>query len=203
MNKIISNYISKAIIDMLDHNIQIKLINKFEHTNMFEADGMFDDDLLLFIVVVADKTEEWFPIFIHEYCHFKQWKEKKFTNKEWINTFTKLYKWIDSGEELDKKEQVLYARRARRAELDCEKRAVEEIKKYNLPINIDKYIQTANAYVFSYNFLVEGNKKLYGTGFNENVTDTMPKKFLSRYDRIPRKYREAIIKLSEEEKNGD
>lgn len=40
-------------------------------------------------------------------------------------------------------------------EHDCEKRALSLIKKYNLPLSVEKYTKSANAYIFSWWFARE------------------------------------------------
>jgi hypothetical protein len=198
MDAIIASYTSKALIDILDSGFQIKLI----HSSI--DGGLVDDTKKLLAVNTKGNIESWFSIFVHEYCHFLQWKEKKFTGKKWDDTFGRLYAWINGKEEILKKERVLLSRRAKRVELDCERRTVAEIRKHKLPIDVDRYIQKANAYIFSYGFLAEGEKDLYSRGMFDSslIYNLMPKHFLTRYDRMPRRYREMIIKLSNGKEKG-
>jgi len=192
MDSTIASYLSRALIDILDSDFQVRLVN-----NLSDG-GQVDDSQKYLAVNVKKGIGNWFPTFVHEYCHFCQWKEKKFTGQKWDHTFGELYKWIEGKIDLSKKDRILFSRRARRVELDCERRTVSEIEKHNLPIDADRYIQKANAYIFSYEFLIENQKDLYNSGAYDSslIYNLMPKHFLTRYDRIPSRYREMIIKLS-------
>jgi len=87
-------------------------------------------------------------------------------------------------------------------ELDCEKRAVKNIKKYNLPVNIETYIQKANSYILFYNYVKEtrqwskpGNAP-YALK-NKELWSLCPTKFMpdSYYEKIPRKIYKKFIEL--------
>jgi len=63
--------------------------------------------------------------------------------------------WL-AGKEVDNIEEHL--NNARDLELDNEKRSVEMIKKWNLPIDVDLYTKKANAYVQFYNYMKESRR---------------------------------------------
>jgi hypothetical protein len=67
-------------------------------------------------IVVARNHKKWFEILIHEYCHFIQHKEQ----------ICNLY---------DTRKNKL------KCELDCDKRVLRMIDKYNLPVNKKEYIR--------------------------------------------------------------
>jgi hypothetical protein len=90
-------------------------------------------------------------IFVHESCHVDQmidknsiWYDESFnTEKDWLDLHTK-------GETKKSEKVKKYFKKIMELELDCEKRSVEKIKKYNLNIDINSYIKSGNSYLFSY-----------------------------------------------------
>ena len=88
-------------------------------------------------------------VLAHEYCHLTQWVEqcKAWKDLERTNSLGKVWAWI-AGE--DVRNIGLHLNRAAMVELDNEKRTVKVIKKFNLPVNVDTYIQKSNAYVLFY-----------------------------------------------------
>lgn len=196
MNKKISSYISNAVIDILEQGYQLKLLHKFY------CAGEMDDQKKILTVEIGSDTEDWFPNFIHEYCHLQQVKDGLFSTKLWEQTDSLYTDWTLDKIKLSNKDAAIIGRRQRFMELDCEKRAIKEIKKYKLPVDIPTYIQSANAYIYSYTFLVENRVDLYNAVLagDPDFCDLMPTHFLSRYDRIPKKYREMVEKLVEKKK---
>ncbi len=78
-------------------------------------------------------------------------------------------------------------------ELDCEKRSVEKILKYNLPIDIKEYIQKANCYVFFYNHMKKTRQWVEGDLYKQGILEVIDTKWYESYDETPRKI-EAMFK---------
>jgi hypothetical protein len=67
-------------------------------------------------------------------------------------------------------------------EIDCEKRAVEKIKKHKLSLDIDNYIRRANVYMFSWRYFLDLRcwyHPYYKPYENDELVAIMPTKFLS------------------------
>lgn len=92
-----------------------------------------------------------FDIFIHEYCHYLQWKTKTKFFKKLCKSVDSFFGWLEdpnisiSDEKLDK-----IVNDCIELEYDCEKMAISLIKKYKLDVNLDVYIRAANAYLMFY-----------------------------------------------------
>ena len=69
-------------------------------------------------------------------------------------------------------------------ELDCEKRVVDRIKEYNLPLDIPTYTKRANAYALFYNYM-HSNRAWYKIGhepYNDpKILELMSDKFDMNY----------------------
>jgi hypothetical protein len=117
------------------------------------VDGYFSDADNELVITTKDC---WPEILVHEFCHYLQWIEKckYWTNLDIddTNCLDLMWKWINHEIELSKAKRKIVFSRIRDMELDCERRTVELIKKYNLPINLKEYICFANVYIYYYNF---------------------------------------------------
>jgi len=153
----------------------------------------------------------WLEILVHESCHMQQWIAK---SKLWTKCTFKgedvndvIEDWVERKVELTEAQLEYCIRKVQHVELDCEQRSVEKIKEFNLPIDINKYIKQANAYIYSYAAI-----KKYRNLSNRFSYDSpaligkMSKKFHSdvkMYQFIPRyaiKHYESIYKDERNEK---
>lgn len=124
---------------------------------LIECNGYFVDkpEAQLAVAWRQPTYERSLRILVHESCHMDQWIERA---DVWNNTtvgdtdtMTILDLWFGHFVELSADQLARYSIASREIELDCERRAVEKIKQWNLPIDLDTYIREANAYVNFYN----------------------------------------------------
>jgi hypothetical protein len=93
-------------------------------------------------------------------------------------------KWLD-GKEVENIEECINA--SRDLELDNEKRSVEMIKKWNLPIDVSEYTKKSNAYVLFYNYIKTSRKwSLPGNSpySNKEVLSKMSTDFDMNYEKL-------------------
>ena len=109
-------------------------------------------------LAISENVEDWLGTLVHEWCHWTQYKDQC---KEQVALKKKVSRYGNSletffgvieGKKVNMESFIRSANMCRNMELDNEKRTVEMIKKWNLPINIPKYIQGANSYVLFYTF---------------------------------------------------
>jgi hypothetical protein len=115
---------------------------------------------------------------IHEACHMDQWIEGVDT---WIPdkySIEIVEDWIH-GKKLTPKKVQKGFNNAIRLELDCERRSIAKAQTYQIPINTEKYIQQANAYLFSYVYTFH-TKKWYKSPYEKTkIWKNMPTTFLT------------------------
>lgn len=189
---------SEALMEMIEDKVGINLERKNRVLMNGEdpVNGFFNEKPLEFNCAMSKPQKEWVPIFLHEYCHYKQYKEK---SKFW-NDLDKiengLWDWLNHKKELDSKELLEAITITRNLELDCEKRVVKLVEKYGLScININEYIQLANTYILFYTLLIKTRKWYVKAPYEcKEVIDTVPNKFLNSYDIVPQKYELAVMK---------
>lgn len=147
-----------------------------------------------FAVAVGNPIEIWMPTFIHESCHLDQFLEDKYiwdTSDIYIDYY---FRWVSGEIELSPTRVRESMEKTILLEKDCEERSVAKIKKYNLPMDTDRYIQTANTYLYSYTIFTEKRKFIEGIHSNPMVYGKCPKHFVSNYTKLPIKIRSAIEK---------
>lgn len=144
-------------------------IEKYVENNLF-----LDSRAVLAYSVGEKSEEEILGLLAHEFAHVNQYIE--FSNL-WIDS-SKFLIW----DEYFKSEKFKLSKVKKvweqivKLEVDCEKRVLDLIDKFNLPINKERYIQKANAYLFFYTYAF-----LYRKWYNkapyevENIVKLMPK----------------------------
>lgn len=135
-----------CVNNLLTYNFSVKIIQK-RNINGCAGYLLADDPAREFCVAAEDPT--FFDVFLHEYCHFLQFIENVPKWKDWLNGVDGFNQWL-KGREYPKYQVRLFRRKIQEMELNCEKRAVRLVKKYKLPVELDKYVKMANAYLFSY-----------------------------------------------------
>ena len=183
-----------------EHNVKLILKNtkKIKIWEKTYVGGYFNDiSTTKGELVCAAKHSEYLNLLVHEFSHMEQWIEK---TPLWENTDTgAVDEWLN-GKNIkfikNKIDKIKYM------ELDCEKRAVKNIKKHNLSVNIETYIQKANSYILFYNYLKEtrqwskpGNAP-YSLK-NKELWSLCPTKFMpdSYYEKIPKRIYKKFVEL--------
>lgn len=171
-----TDFILKLTRELLYHNFSIKLINI---DNIDGYGGWFSTDEGAEEFVVAMKHHMSFEIFIHEYCHFLQWKyDRNLWNKSML-TYDILFDWIEdkslntNNKELDQSLHDIIE-----IEHDCEKRALK-LMDNNSVENFDKikYIKAINAYLWSYHISREKRVRPKNPIYTPRVLEKMPSIF--------------------------
>lgn len=163
-----------------------------------KSSGYFDAHIKILKGTLGVGTKrpinDWLPILVHESCHMDQWNEGislwKDSEKLTYNIFGD---WL-KDKRCNKKEAFKCIDILKNLELDCEKRSVEKIKKYKLPIDIKEYIQKANSYIFFYNYMKKTRRWVEGELLNKpEVLSVISNEWYESYDETPRKI-EAMFK---------
>jgi hypothetical protein len=140
-------------------------------------------------LVVAMGRLDSIELFVHEYSHMTQYLEGlELWNKCMdLESHDKMDRWL-AGEYFD--DIDYHIDNCRDLELDNEKRAVKLIKKFNLEIDIDKYIKKSNAYIQFYNYMKLSRKWSVPKNSpyrNKRIIDNCPAKFSMDYSKISKK----------------
>jgi hypothetical protein len=201
------SFILKCTKQLLEHGFAVMLHRK---TDINGYGGWLSTDDNEKELVVALDHHMGFEIFIHEYCHFLQWKyDRQLWDKSML-TYDVLFDWINfpslkycadikdctfTNEQLDQSLHDILE-----IEHDCEKRVLKLVA--NNPIenfDTDKYIRAVNAYLWSYHTNKELRKRPKNPIYSERLLENMPNVFqkeLSYYldkNNLTEKMRSALL----------
>jgi hypothetical protein len=175
------------------HKIKLNLVkSRYVVTSNTKCNGYFDDTERELAVAWGQPEEKRLRILAHEYGHMTQWVDKA---RVWTSVKEKNYDiellvemWVDGVIELNEGMLLDYINRARGVELDCERRTARLLKRFNLPISVDRYIQNANAYVWFWTYMGM-RRRWYKIGkepYNiPAIVEAMPTKFAKSYTKMP------------------
>lgn len=191
----ITQFILDVIEDCTSRGVTVNLVpeNKIK-IGIGDLSGVWDEEDMS--ISVAILNDDWVKVLAHEYSHFCQFKDCEFATDEENAAFNDIDEWLENKIDLTEEEVNNKIKIIQDCELDCEKRTVELIKKYNLDKekNIPKYIQRSNAYVLSYEVLKIKRKWFDCSAHGRRaIVSKMPKEFVADY-KISDELKDLIIK---------
>jgi hypothetical protein len=188
-------FFSKCMRELMKYGVTIQFVSE-EISNInysfFEVDHRGENPRLS-MVYSEENFLDNFPLFLHEYCHFLQWKNGEHFDS--TSSLTKFGEWIAYKSE---KFSIKDIRNIQQMELDCDKKVIRLVKKYQLPIDISIYKKMTNSYVLSYNYIFE-KRIFFHSGFDHpEVMNCVPDRFLSMNEIIKgnQKHKELFLKHS-------
>jgi hypothetical protein len=154
--------------------------------------GYFDEENKMLKCATGKHYSKWVPVLVHEYSHFEQWMEQTPIWKNSVcdedETGYDYFLWVKRKKEVSDKKIRKIVSCVRDMELDCERRAHKNLKKFDLPLDRDMYAQCANAYIHFYNWTYERRKwykpKKCPYQMRE-ITKHMPKTLRGNYSKTP------------------
>ena len=149
-----------------------------------DCSGYFCDRDKALVVACGKPFKDWFEILVHEFCHMEQWKTDPRWGK-WTDACGKTWEWMAGDIIMNKTQLRNVLDEMVELEKDCEMRAVEKIRKWGLPISVQKYVQKANVYLYSYHMLPEIKRFPTGVHSDKNLVEMAPKTFKKSYRKVP------------------
>lgn len=144
-------------------------------------------------IAIGLGRRHWLSTLVHEFSHFEQWRDYDPTyivryNKTTPDTI--IQKWL-GGKDYNERTINKCIDLVKKCELNCERRAVKNIKKYNLPIDIKEYSKQASAYIHSYNYLKLTRRwnppnELFPSEITA-IIDEMPATLNGRYNKMSKR----------------
>lgn len=183
-----------------EHGFKVTLSNKkFKKIdNDFPCAGYFsEEDREIFLCM---NNPGILYVIVHEFCHLDQYltecKAWKDLNKLGKDLYVLHGEYIE-GKNMPKSLAKDALKATRNFELDCEKRAAKQIIKYHLPMDVEEYVRSANAYVFLYNAMHEARKTIVPLCSPTNIPEIytkLPAHFNNDYDVMPEGYFKKVKK---------
>jgi hypothetical protein len=163
------DFISSALELLKSDGFNVRLINAKSKDG---CAGWFGDDTKEFIV--CKKHRFFYDVFVHEFCHYKQWKYSK---TFWdVNSpgYVKFLRWLEFEKEYSDATVDKLLINTMSIELDCETLACQMVKDLDLDIDTEMYCRRANAYIWSYHFYRSLRKNTQRTLYVDKLLDLMP-----------------------------
>lgn len=189
----LKTFITNAIFEMLNDGVKVNLYpRKYVISDGLKVRGYYNDEPLEF--KVATLKPSWPKTFIHEYCHYTQWRDKA---QVWTNTddndVNRWVDWLNGSRCLTKARAKAAMVKMRAVELDCEQRVVKVIRKYQLPIDIKSYIKEANAYCAFYTVSNSERRWSSKTTYEDpKVLSLVPSTWIKDFDNLDSDLYKAI-----------
>lgn len=173
----VKQFLNDLIHQCLKHNVTLRLENKHQiaYGKGIKVGGYFSDEDGKLTLAIGTKNilNNWLETLVHESCHLDQYIEIKNFKKSLLH-FNNIDLWL-SGKRFNKIELEKSFKIVKKFELDCEIRSIKKIKKYNLPINVEKYSQAANLHIHFYNWLKINKKWPKHSIYSEELLNLFPK----------------------------
>lgn len=146
----LGNAIKEMILDGVDVSFVLRKNNSKNSTSYFDPlQGKNWQSSPRLMVRYFDSDFDYiFEIFIHEYCHYKQWKEQTTIWKDGLANWLLFELYLQGKYDNFTLDQL---KTIQVMELDCDKRVLREIRQHKLDIDTRRYIKESNSYIYSYN----------------------------------------------------
>jgi hypothetical protein len=183
-------FVDTAKDQMTRAGIEIHLANTRRiHIEGMMVNGFFDHGQSRFACAMDKPLEQWFQVFVHEYGHFLQYREKAKAFGNCTAEDRQAFEdWISTEKEVDPKKAKVALTNLRELEEECERIAVDLIRDNDLGfvLNPKRYTQKANGYLFFYSVLFT-TRRWYDTPPYEvvEIVDSMRDEFYEDYWDIP------------------
>jgi hypothetical protein len=171
-------FVSEATIELLDSKIHVEFIRKRYVDKDYS--GLFDHINKTLRVATWHKPEFWVPIFLHEYCHFKQWKEQ---TEHWVNAENSPFMdWLydSSIKDIDYNKECHLCQLM---EQECDRKVIRLMLHYKMighMRDVQRCIKAMNLYHISYQVMKEERSWLRKASACciEELYDMVPGSFL-------------------------
>ena len=181
-----------------EHGIRFKSVDEanITLTNKEVVAGYFSDSPPILAVASGGNEIVWVATLVHEFSHLQQFLEHDPTygGRYGNSTADRIVKKWMGGHDYKERTVERCLDIQKQCELNCERRAVTNIRKFDLPLDIAKYSQSASAYVHYFNYMKltrrwnPPNGK-FPTEIDE-ILEMMPLTLRGKYDRMSKKMTE-------------
>jgi hypothetical protein len=190
-------FVGHAILKCIQKNTKVF----FEHKESVDCgdeikcSGFFDESMLELHVATKKSQRDFFPIFVHEFCHFLQWTEgsKVYKNISGTQKDRDMWKWLN-GDDIPMERVRKSIKAYQELELDCEKRVIQTIDEFNLSIAKSDYIKQSNIYILFYSLIKKTRKWYKYPPYNiPELRELVPDTLITNF-KLPKEYTKIALK---------
>jgi hypothetical protein len=156
MNAAEKQFVKAVKVDLKEYGIRLVFCNvNFVRTPDMQCFGFFDEEQIR----IAKKNSKWIEVLAHEYSHFIQWVTGSTLYRKSDKAAMIIEKWLH-GKKYDSRTVHRAFNAIRAMERECEMITVEVIREYGLNVDIERYKQEANCYIYIHHLMEMHRKKL-------------------------------------------
>lgn len=180
------------------YGVRLNLVDsKFVHTDGTKCFGFFDEKQIR----VGKRNPRWLEVLAHEYSHFIQWvngsKLYSLCFGPMANYATIVEDWLH-GKDFEMRRVRKAFNTLRSMERECEMLTVAVFRKFNLNVDIERYKQEANCYIYMHH-LMEANRlrfsKFRKDPLKPHYIRKMPSSFRSQsHNTMPKTIERVLMK---------
>jgi hypothetical protein len=172
----INAFIGESVAEMIRAGISVKFVKRkkeSKNAGCYFIPPPFSEFVIHYYE--HQKPDEWIYNFIHEFCHFIQYRDEF---EKWSDASdaasTSFCDFFDnkSRKKLSKK----YIRRVQEMEVDCGIKVFNLIKEKRLKIDIKRYFKENNLYILCHPFMVKYRKFDIPYTYTTDIERFIPKK---------------------------
>jgi len=158
----------RALLDYVrsfcfDYDIRLKFSRTLsvDSGDGVPCNGYFDPEDKVLAVAIRKDISDWFPIFLHEFCHAKQFVD----DPKWFfagcDAEARIFEWAYSRVVVPPKRPIRkYVKLCIDLEKDCEIRTLALVNKFDIAsvVPVEEYAKKANAYLFFWRYFYDVRK---------------------------------------------
>ena len=200
VNRLFQRYLCDKKQEIASYGFKLELRPVNNLRNSFgSSNGLFEEASRRIIIAANSEPKFYIPVLAHEISHMVQcvtqtpiWQY----NEDCLNK-CHIFDWVEYKRDHRPKTVFNSIFSTQLMEQEADKLAVKDIKKYNLPLNIEQYIQFSNSYVLFYSLMFK--YRLWATAKYASpyyIHKYMPKKFINYKDfnRLAEKYEDILCR---------
>lgn len=169
------NFLGKAVIEMIESDISVKFIKRkkdSKHSNSSFCAPPYSDFTVNYWT--EKKSEDWKGDFIHEYCHFLQWKNEFEKWESYEDAFSAFNDFFNNKNRKTISQSVI--NKVVEVEVDCGLKVDRLLKNKKIKFDRKDYFKYNNLYILCYPSMVKYRTFNIPYKFTENIMKFIPAK---------------------------
>lgn len=168
----VRRYLGRTVAEMIEHGWGVDFVSDeyvwLDDSGRLESrcTGYVEECEVMGITmhVAVDKpVEAWLESYVHEFGHFQQWRDRgqrahNRISDRYESARVNLEAWTKKRRRFSRRQLWGFVHAIVAEEADAEARAIKDVRTYGLPIDVDEYVQSANAYLLSYVYMLNERK---------------------------------------------
>lgn len=167
-------FIGNSISEMITHGISVKFIkrkNESRNSGCTFTPPPYSEMVINYFY--NQMNDEWIYNFIHEFCHFIQWRDENHIWGPYDKYSSKFEEYFINKKQKTLSENIV--KKIQEIEIDGGLKAHKLITDNELAIDLDRYFVNNNLYILCYPSMVKYKKFIIPYEFTDNIDELIPR----------------------------